>query len=356
MTGLLSVYANCSLGGVASVMRERVRVCSTQGLRSDFYFFRDFGGAPELLAAGAASVRIGRTSHENNVLTIAAEGGRVTSLFSHFGLGHALRREGLVVYAEVHGSHDAAISELEAAEGCFDAIVVPSEWSRRWLSSSGFDERLIRVVPNIVNRSVFFRGSALFGEAEGGQIPVVWVGRVEEHKNWRDALLTFSILKRRGVPVRPIMVMSLHSDRDRVAAVLQQASLVGVLDQLDLLYNISQGELANLLRAAAARGGCSLMTSRLESFGLAASESIACGLPVVAPAVGALPERVSNGANGFLFDFGDCERAASLIERVLTDDATRAEIREALQDVDGDMNEEAKRALMQLVAPALRPV
>ena len=45
-----------------------------------------------------------------------------------------------------------------------------------------------------------------------------------------------------------------------------------------------------------------LVTSRSESFCLAALEAMACGVPVLARRVGGLPEVVEDGATGLLFD------------------------------------------------------
>lgn len=60
-----------------------------------------------------------------------------------------------------------------------------------------------------------------------------------------------------------------------------------------------------------------LMTSRHESFCLAAMEAMACGIPVLVPRVGGLPEIVLNGKTGLLFDLDDredvVEKAVSLL-------------------------------------------
>jgi glycosyltransferase involved in cell wall biosynthesis len=63
-----------------------------------------------------------------------------------------------------------------------------------------------------------------------------------------------------------------------------------------------------------------------EPFGLAAIESMACGTPVLARRVGALPEIMRDGIDGFFGD--DVEHLAFLVDRVdtLDRDAIRASV------------------------------
>ena len=66
-----------------------------------------------------------------------------------------------------------------------------------------------------------------------------------------------------------------------------------------------------------------LVTSRTESFCLAALEAAACGLPVVAPRVGGLPEVVVDGETGLLFDPGDESAAVAAILHLAADPILR---------------------------------
>lgn len=73
-----------------------------------------------------------------------------------------------------------------------------------------------------------------------------------------------------------------------------------------------------------------VMTSRKEGLPMAALEAMGLGVPVIAPAVGALPDLVRDGENGFLYPAGDMDAAAGCIDRLMAcDAATRAAMSEA---------------------------
>jgi N-acetyl-alpha-D-glucosaminyl L-malate synthase BshA len=62
-----------------------------------------------------------------------------------------------------------------------------------------------------------------------------------------------------------------------------------------------------------------LLPSQLESFGLAALEAMACEVPVVAYAVGGVPELVVDGETGYLVPFGDIDAMADRAAELLSD-------------------------------------
>jgi len=72
-----------------------------------------------------------------------------------------------------------------------------------------------------------------------------------------------------------------------------------------------------------------LLPSETESFGLAALEAMACAVPVVATAVGGVPEVVIHGETGFLTPKGDVDAMIAHSLGVLGDAALQARMRDA---------------------------
>jgi N-acetyl-alpha-D-glucosaminyl L-malate synthase BshA len=63
-----------------------------------------------------------------------------------------------------------------------------------------------------------------------------------------------------------------------------------------------------------------LLPSELESFGLAALEAMACGVPPVATDAGGVPELIRHGETGFLTAVGDLDAQAAAVSRLLSDE------------------------------------
>jgi N-acetyl-alpha-D-glucosaminyl L-malate synthase BshA len=95
--------------------------------------------------------------------------------------------------------------------------------------------------------------------------------------------------------------------RDRVLTLGQRGELEQVLPCADLL----------------------LLPSESESFGLAALEAMACGVPPLASRVGGLPEVVEDGVSGILAPVGDVEQMAARALDLLRDPVRHTAMREA---------------------------
>ena len=72
-----------------------------------------------------------------------------------------------------------------------------------------------------------------------------------------------------------------------------------------------------------------LLPSEMESFGLAALEAMACGVPALASRVGGLPEVVTHDHDGLLLPVGEVEAMADEALSLLTDSARHRAFRAA---------------------------
>ncbi len=106
------------------------------------------------------------------------------------------------------------------------------------------------------------------------------------------------------------------------ARLRQLADELGVASQVHLLDAVPQDQLPIYYRAA------DLLTiaSHYESFGLVAVEAMACGTPVIAPAVGGLPVIVREGINGALVSQRSPLAFADRVDSLLSDPARYARL------------------------------
>jgi glycosyltransferase involved in cell wall biosynthesis len=72
-----------------------------------------------------------------------------------------------------------------------------------------------------------------------------------------------------------------------------------------------------------------LLPSATESFGLAALEAMAHGVPVVASRVGGIPEVIRHGVDGYLEPLGDVDAMAARALELLTDGSKRGSFGES---------------------------
>src|SRR5690606_2584052 len=76
-----------------------------------------------------------------------------------------------------------------------------------------------------------------------------------------------------------------------------------------------------------------LLPSETESFGLAALEAMAWGVPVISSNTGGLPEVNIDGVSGYLSNVGDIESMARDALKILRDNATLAEFKKNALEV-----------------------
>ncbi|MBK7863687.1 MAG: N-acetyl-alpha-D-glucosaminyl L-malate synthase BshA [Archangiaceae bacterium] len=95
----------------------------------------------------------------------------------------------------------------------------------------------------------------------------------------------------------------------------ERAAVEAQAKGLPVTFVGEQADVAPLLR----EGAVFLFPSETESFGLAALEALACGVPVIASRTGGLPELIDDGVNGWLRPVGDVDGMAGRAVALLTD-------------------------------------
>ncbi len=184
-------------------------------------------------------------------------------------------------------------------------------------------ERDIRVIPNFLDCSVYRRQPNAvirhpWRPVTPGEPIVLHVSNFRPVKRIDRVIDTFLRMSSH-VPARLVLI---GDGPDRGAAERHAADqgLGGRVDfvgeQLDLVPWFST---ANLL----------LLPSAQESFGLAALEAMACGVPVIASRVGGLPEIIDDEVTGFLRDQDDLDGMAAKGVEVLRDSALATRIGDA---------------------------
>lgn len=172
----------------------------------------------------------------------------------------------------------------------------------------------IEVIPNFVDAARFQRlNKQHFKQAlcPNGEKVLVHVSNFRPVKRATDVVEVFHRLREEGLALKLLLV----GDGPDRAAAQHLARDLGVYD--DVRFLGKQEPVEEILSIA----DVFLMPSGSETFGLAALEAMACGVPVVSSDIGGLPELVVEGECGFLCPLGDIACFTDRARRILKDEA-----------------------------------
>ena len=188
----------------------------------------------------------------------------------------------------------------------------------------GGDRRRISVVPCGVDLSTF-RVPGPVDERTPGRARLVYVGRLVERKGIGNAISALAGLVNNGGPDTELVVAggpdAAHVDTDpevkRLRALARKAH---VEDRVLFRGRVGRAELPSLLRSADAV----VCVPWYEPFGIVPLEAMACGVPVVASAVGGLIDTVVDGQTGVHVPPRRPDVVAEALADLLADPARRA--------------------------------
>jgi len=196
-------------------------------------------------------------------------------------------------------------------------LVAPSEWLARMTEESGVlrESRQVRVIPNGVDTEVFRPGDkaearTMLGLPADADI-VLFAAHGITTSPFKDYATLVSALR---------VVSERRSHRIVLVALGDESAASDGLDVRAVGFTSDAETVARYYRAA----DLYVHAARAENLPLAVIEAMACGTPVVASAVGGIPEIVVEGETGMLVPPGDARALAEAIEASLDDADKRA--------------------------------
>jgi D-inositol-3-phosphate glycosyltransferase len=327
---------------------------------------------PDLVAEFTAGV--GERLH-----ALARDGRGVDAIHANYWLsgmaGHALKHDlELPLVSTFHTldrvKAEASAEELVAAEparralaeadviGCSDAILAScSVEAAQLVELYDADPERIEIVAPGVDHAFFAPGDRRQARRALGlpqDVPLLlFVGRIQPLKGLAVAVETLAgvralaggSLSRRLALAQLVVVggpSGPHGD-DELERAVKLAAGLGVEDRVTFVDPQPHELLSTFYRAA----DVVLVPSRSESFGLVALEAAACGIPIVAAAVGGLSTLVDHGVTGYLVDERSPQIYAEHVASILASPATAAALGAAA-------TERARRYTWSVAAARLR--
>ena len=174
-------------------------------------------------------------------------------------------------------------------------LVPPERWEKLVLSRCGID---IDAIPERQHR-------------DEKRKRLLSVARLAPEKGVHGTLEAFAILREREVDAE----LHLVGDGPLRNSLIARCRALGIQDRVVFHGQLSDREVFEEMRQA----DVFFLASLMEGLPVVIMESLAVGVPVVAPTIAGIPELIIDGETGLLYPASDAEALASQLERLVRD-------------------------------------
>ncbi len=219
-----------------------------------------------------------------------------------------------------------------------DGVTAISNYLRE-VTLREFDiHRPVDLIHNFVNCEVFIPGNGKRRREEfapKGEKILAHLSNFRPVKRLPDVIEIFALV-RREIPAKLLMIGD-GPDRMTAEWMARDKKIAS-----DVIFLGKQNQVQDLLACA----DVLLLPSDLESFGLAALEGMACGVPAVCSRVGGVPEVMTDGVEGYLVTSRDVQTMAARALEILSSPEKQKEMSQAAR----------QRALRQFCTEKIIPL
>ena len=198
-------------------------------------------------------------------------------------------------------------------------LATPSRWLAKRVQASGLKCIDCRVIPNGVDLAVFQPGDRLRARAElglpqGGQI-LLFVAHGMQANPFKDYATVERAALRLAAPANDVLLILM-------GGMEAGQGQLGAVCTLSVPFSADRARVATWYQAA----DVFVHAAHMDNFPNTVLEALACGVPIVATAVGGVPEQIDVERTGILVPPHDDEAMASAVARLLADRARCAEM------------------------------
>lgn len=237
----------------------------------------------------------------------------------------------------VHSEYRSRAKQISHAANQSKGILAVSKALKNKMINMGVNEHLISVIYNGVSREIFFYDKTQMNKDAD---VLLFVGNLKKTKGVLELMDSFINIHEKF----PLLTLTYAGDGEMMSLLKQKIEQHHLVNKVKLLGNIDHHLLPELMKNAKML----VLPSYNEGVPNVILESMSCGTPVVATAVGGIPEVVDDGFSGILVAKPTVKDVQAGIEKALNHSWDRLAISKSAEQFDWDVNVAELTRLLRL--------